>query len=115
MTCCRGTRANRSQAGRLPSFEGAEDIAVASARGLVPDPAQTVAEWADRHRILSSRAASNAEPYRTSRTPYLKAIMEGEATGLVAGDGASLGGHPEPPFKGVGDNAKTVRRVSSNL
>ena len=58
------------------SFEGAEDIAVAWARGLAPDPAQTVAEWADRHRILSSRAASEAGPYRTSRTPYLKAIME---------------------------------------
>jgi phage terminase large subunit GpA-like protein len=58
------------------SFEGAEDIAIAWARGLAPDPAQTVAEWADRHRILSSRAASEAGPYRTSRTPYLKAIME---------------------------------------
>ena len=37
------------------SFEGAEDIAIAWARGLAPDPAQTVAEWADRHGIPRSR------------------------------------------------------------
>jgi phage terminase large subunit GpA-like protein len=58
------------------SFEGAEDITVTWARGLAPEPDPTVAEWADRHRILSSRAASMAGPYRTSRTPDLKAIME---------------------------------------
>jgi phage terminase large subunit GpA-like protein len=58
------------------TFWGAEDVAIASAWGLVPDPAQTVAEWADRHRTMSSRAASEAGPHHTSRTPYLKAIME---------------------------------------
>ena len=36
----------------------------------------TVSEWADRHRFLSSRAASEAGPYRTSRTLYIKAIMD---------------------------------------
>ena len=61
------------------SFEGAEDIVVAWARGLAPDPAQTVAEWADRHRILSSRAASEAGPIapagrRTSR-PYREKFL----------------------------------------
>ena len=57
-------------------FEGAGDIRRAWARGLSPDPALTVSEWADRHRVLSSRAASEAGPYRTNRTPYMRAIMD---------------------------------------
>lgn len=36
----------------------------------------TVSEWADRHRFLSSRAACEAGPYRNSRAPYIKAIMD---------------------------------------
>ena len=44
--------------------------------GLRPDPVLTVSEWADRHRVLSSRAASEAGPYRTDRTPYMRAIMD---------------------------------------
>jgi phage terminase large subunit GpA-like protein len=45
-------------------------------RALRPDPVLTVSEWADRHRVLSSRSAAEAGPYRTSRTPYLKDIMD---------------------------------------
>ncbi len=36
--------------------------------GLTPDPAMTVAEWADNYRILSGRAAAEVGKYRTSRT-----------------------------------------------
>jgi len=36
----------------------------------------TVAEWADTYRILSGRAAAEAGRYRTSRTPYMREIME---------------------------------------
>lgn len=43
---------------------------------LKPDPVFTVSEWADRHRILSRRASSEAGKWRTKRTPYLKAIMD---------------------------------------
>ncbi|MDO5757312.1 MAG: phage terminase large subunit family protein [Rhodobacterales bacterium] len=57
-------------------FEGSEDIRLAWLTGLAPDPALTVSEWSDRHRILSSRAASEAGPYRTDRTPYMRAIMD---------------------------------------
>ena len=46
------------------------------ADGLTPDPLMTVAEWADTHRILSGRAAAEAGKYRTSRTPYMREIME---------------------------------------
>ncbi|MDR0809733.1 MAG: phage terminase large subunit family protein [Gemmobacter sp.] len=57
-------------------FDGAEDIRNAWLAGLAPDPALTVSQWADRHRILSSRAASEAGPYRTARTPFMRAIMD---------------------------------------
>jgi phage terminase large subunit GpA-like protein len=43
---------------------------------LVPDPALTVSEWADRYRFLSSRASSEAGRYRTDRTPYMRSIMD---------------------------------------
>jgi phage terminase large subunit GpA-like protein len=36
----------------------------------------TVAAWADTYRILSGRAAAEAGRYRTSRTPYMREIME---------------------------------------
>jgi len=57
-------------------FEGSDAIRAAWLGGLAPDPAQTVSRWADRHRILSSRGASEAGPYRTARTPYLREIMD---------------------------------------
>lgn len=60
----------------LADFDGAEDIRRAWLAGLAPDPAQTVSQWSDRHRILSSRAASEAGPYRTARTPYMREIMD---------------------------------------
>ncbi|TAN72324.1 MAG: hypothetical protein EPN20_03785 [Magnetospirillum sp.] len=44
--------------------------------GLRPDPALTVSEWADRHRVLSSRASAEPGRYRTSRTPYMRDIMD---------------------------------------
>jgi phage terminase large subunit GpA-like protein len=58
------------------AHEGEFDIIRAWSRGLAPDPALTVSEWSDRYRILSSRAASEAGRYRTSRTPYMRAIMD---------------------------------------
>lgn len=60
----------------LADFDGAEEIRRAWLAGLAPDPRLTVSEWADRHRILSSRAASEAGPYRTARTPFMRAIMD---------------------------------------
>jgi phage terminase large subunit GpA len=57
-------------------FDGAEDMLRAWRDGLTPDPDLTVSAWADRHRVLSSRGASEAGPWRTSRTPYLREIMD---------------------------------------
>lgn len=44
-------------------------------RGLMPDPALSVSEWADQHRELPP---SSAEPgrWRTSRLPFLREIMD---------------------------------------
>jgi phage terminase large subunit GpA-like protein len=44
--------------------------------GLLPDPDETVSEWSDGHRILSAKGAAEPGPWRTSRTPYLRAIMD---------------------------------------
>lgn len=60
----------------LDDFDGADEIRRAWLAGLAPDPTLTVSQWADRHRVLSSRAASEAGPYRTARTPYMRAIMD---------------------------------------
>lgn len=45
-------------------------------RHLRPEPDLTVSEWADEHRVLTSRSAAEAGPYRTSRTPYMRDIMD---------------------------------------
>ena len=44
--------------------------------GLKPDPRLTVSDWADQTRILPAKASKEAGRWRTSRTPYLKEIMD---------------------------------------
>jgi len=65
-------------------FDGAEDILRVWRRGLRPDPDLTVSQWADAHRKLSSRASAEPGQYRTSRTPYLRAIMDALSPGHPA-------------------------------
>ncbi len=57
-------------------YEGAAELERAWREGLLPDPLLTVSEWSDRHRMLSSKASAEPGRWRTSRTPYLKAIMD---------------------------------------
>ena len=45
-------------------------------QGLAPDPVLTVSEWADGNRMLSSKASAEPGSWRTSRTPYLREIMD---------------------------------------
>jgi phage terminase large subunit GpA-like protein len=40
--------------------------------GATPEPAVTVCEWADEHRIISGRAANERGRWRTARAPYLR-------------------------------------------
>ena len=63
---------------------------------LKPEPVLLVSEWADQHRILPSKGASEPGPWRTARTPYLKAIMDALSTGspyhtVVFAKGAQIG------------------------
>lgn len=44
--------------------------------GLRPEPDLTVSEWADRYRMLSSKASAEPGPWRTNRTPYLREPMD---------------------------------------
>jgi phage terminase large subunit GpA-like protein len=60
----------------LLAFDGAGDLLRAWRDGLTSDPDLTVSAWADRHRILSPRGANEAGPWRTSRTPYLRELMD---------------------------------------
>lgn len=57
-------------------YDGELDIERSWREGLIPDPLLSVSEWSDRHRMLSSKASSEPGRWRTSRTPYLKAIMD---------------------------------------
>jgi phage terminase large subunit GpA-like protein len=41
-----------------------------------PDPELLVSEWADAKRYLSEKASPEPGPWRTSRTPYLREIMD---------------------------------------
>jgi len=45
-------------------------------RELKPPDRLTVSEWADKYRYLSTRASAEPGRYRTSRTPYMKEIMD---------------------------------------
>jgi phage terminase large subunit GpA-like protein len=45
-------------------------------RGLKPDPLLTVSQWSDQSRVLSAVASAEPGRWRTSRTPYLKEIMD---------------------------------------
>ena len=44
--------------------------------GLRPDPRVSVTAWADEHRYLSRQASSEPGKYRTSRTPYVREILD---------------------------------------
>jgi len=43
---------------------------------MKPPENLTVTEWADKRRRLSSEASAEPGPWRTARTPYLKAVMD---------------------------------------
>jgi phage terminase large subunit GpA-like protein len=44
--------------------------------GLRPADPMTVAQWADHHRVLSTKGSAEPGPWRTDRTPYLREPME---------------------------------------
>jgi phage terminase large subunit GpA-like protein len=60
----------------------------AAARAMRPKELLTVSEWADANRILAVEGSAEPGPWKTSRTPYLREIMdqlsEDSPTRLVA-------------------------------
>jgi phage terminase large subunit GpA-like protein len=64
--------------------------------GAAPEPALTVSQWADEHRLLPDLSAEPGR-WRTSRTPYLREIMDCLSASdpierVVFVKGAQLGG-----------------------
>lgn len=65
--------------------------------GLRPDPLLTVSEWSDRYRFLPQKASAEPGRWRTSRTPFLKEIMDALSPSspierVVLMKGSQLGG-----------------------
>lgn len=65
--------------------------------GLKPDSMISVSDWADANRVLSQTASSEPGRFRTSRTPYLKDIMNALSPSstyekVVFMKGAQIGG-----------------------
>lgn len=48
----------------------------ATARAMRPKAPLTVSEWADANRILATEGSAEPGPWKTSRTPYLREIMD---------------------------------------
>ena len=55
---------------------GIELVHTAAIVALRPPPMMTVSEWAQQHRRLSSKSASEYGDWHNERTPYLVAIMD---------------------------------------
>ena len=58
------------------AYHGADSIEDVLRRSLRPDPVLTVSEWANRYRMLSTKLAAEAGPYRPSRAPFLRGVMD---------------------------------------
>jgi phage terminase large subunit GpA-like protein len=43
---------------------------------FAPPPVLSVSQWADRHRVLSSKSSAEPGRYETDRIPYLRAIQD---------------------------------------
>lgn len=52
------------------------DLIIGFLDGLRPEQRLTVSEWSDKYRMLSSTASSEPGQWRTSRTPYLKELLD---------------------------------------
>ena len=51
-------------------------MAIAASRAVRPRGRLTVSQWADNHRVLSSKGSGETGRWRTSRNPMLKEIMD---------------------------------------
>ena len=77
-------------------MNGIDELMQACIDSLQFEAELSVDEWADRHRVLSSKASSEPGPWRTNRTPYLREPMQCLSTNspvqrVVMQFGAQLG------------------------
>ncbi len=59
-----------------PPAASVESLLAALAAAGRPDPDLTIAEWSDRYRVLTRVSAGEPGRWRTSRTPFLREIMD---------------------------------------
>src|SRR5262245_26234887 len=52
------------------------EVRRARAAGLRPEKQLLVSEWADAYRRLPKKSSAEPGPWRTSRTPYLREILD---------------------------------------
>lgn len=57
-------------------LSGAEAYRQAARNAARPDAALKVSDWADKYRMLTLRSSPEPGPWRTSRVPFLKDIMD---------------------------------------
>ncbi|MGE3667712.1 MAG: phage terminase large subunit family protein [Steroidobacteraceae bacterium] len=81
-------------------------------RALAPEPELTVSQWADRNRRLSSKASAEFGQWHTSRTPYLREIMDAMTPSHPCTDGdfvkgTQIGGS-EAIYNAIGYTADQV-------
>jgi phage terminase large subunit GpA-like protein len=61
----------------LPGLANAYETTIKACRmGARPDPKLAISEWADQYRVLTTRSSPEPGLWRTSRTPYLRDIMD---------------------------------------
>lgn len=61
----------------LPGLADAHEISRRAARaGARPDPRMPISDWADEYRVLTTRSSPEPGQWRTSRTPFLKDVMD---------------------------------------
>ena len=60
----------------VPIPHGRRDLFRVLSNACKPRPPQTVSEWSDKHRILTSKGSGEPGPWRTDRTPYLREILD---------------------------------------
>ena len=60
----------------MTDFNALNAVIAKALRALKPPDDLSVSEWADKYRRLSVEASAEPGPWRTSRTPYLKEIMD---------------------------------------
>ena len=73
----RKTKKSKKKADYSASFfDRTQRVFSAAQKVAIPPEKLTVSQWADKYRRLSPENSAEAGKWRTSRTPYLKEIMD---------------------------------------